>query len=104
MDLPIICTLSDAELQARRETVLKDVASRILEIRQLTDGFAYRLPSTALLQLAELINLERTCCQFLTFKLTLEPANGPVWLEVTGPPGSKDFLSSIFSGESNTSS
>jgi len=45
---------------------------------------------------AQLITFERECCPFLRFNLRLEPANGPLWLELTGPEGTKDFLQSLF--------
>jgi len=96
MYLPIICTLSGAELQARREGVLRAAAATLLETKPLADGFAYRFPSGSLKQLAELVELESACCRFFTFKLIVEPADGPVWLEVTGPPGAKEFLSTLF--------
>jgi hypothetical protein len=47
--------------------------------------------------LAQLITFERECCPFLRFSLRLEPANGPLWLELTGPEGTKVFLQSLFS-------
>lgn len=38
---------------------------------------------------------ERQCCRFFRFRLTIEPDLGPFWLEVTGPPGVKEFLSEL---------
>ena len=31
----------------------------------------------------------------LTFTVTVEPDAGPIWLEVTGPPGSREFLAGM---------
>ncbi len=42
--------------------------------------------------MATTIAAERRCCRFLQFVLTMEPDEGPVWLEVTGPPGTAEFL------------
>jgi hypothetical protein len=39
---------------------------------------------------------ERECCPFLTFELVAHPNLGPVNLRVTGPPGAKDFLKTVF--------
>ncbi|MBV9957995.1 MAG: hypothetical protein JO360_06210, partial [Acidobacteria bacterium] len=63
------------------------------------DGYAYRLPSNAqwITELARLIRLERECCLFLRFQLIIEPDHGPLWLELTGPQGTKDFLTATFS-------
>ncbi|HEY8186243.1 MAG TPA: hypothetical protein VIF64_09250 [Pyrinomonadaceae bacterium] len=95
--LPIACNLTDADFQKRRAGLLKTVAGGVLETQELDDGHAYRFPSEAswLATLVELITVERACCPFLQFNLRLEPANGPIWLEPTGPPGTKDFLNSI---------
>jgi hypothetical protein len=43
-----------------------------------------------------LIQLEHQCCPFLRFSLIVEAGKGPVWLELTGPPATQDFLASIF--------
>jgi hypothetical protein len=42
-----------------------------------------------------LIDLERQCCPFLRFELKVLPANGPIWLELTGPEGTRDFLRTV---------
>ena len=97
-NLPIACSLTDAELQQRRETVLMKVRSAVLERRELEDGYAYRLPASEewLAALASLVNFERQCCPFLRFQIIVEPGEGPLWLELTGPPGTKEFLVSTF--------
>jgi len=97
-ELPIACSLTDSDLQERRAGLLKRVASEVLEKKDIKDGYAYRFPSDVswLATLTEVIALERACCPFLRFNLRLEPSEGPIWLELTGPPGTKDFLNSVF--------
>jgi hypothetical protein len=97
--LPIACNLNDAEFQRRRADLLTTFQGALLETRELDDGYAYRFPSDAnwISELAQLITVERECCPFLSFNLRVEPANGPLWLELTGPAGTKDFLQSLFS-------
>jgi hypothetical protein len=97
-ELPIACTLTDADFQKRRAGILKTVAGGVLEKQELEGGYAYRFPTDVgwLAALAELITLERACCPFLQFNLRLEPADGPIWLELTGPDGTKAFLESLF--------
>src|SRR5688500_2617047 len=96
-EIPIACNLTDAEFQARRVGVLQTVADGVVETKELADGFAYRFPSEVswLTALTNLIVVERACCPFLQFSLRLEPGEGPIWLELTGPPGTKEFLNSI---------
>jgi hypothetical protein len=97
-DLPIACTLTTPELQERRSKLLQGVRAAVLELKELEEGFAYRFSSddSLLADLFMLIQLEHQCCPFLRFSLIVEAGNGPVWLELTGPPGTQEFLSSIF--------
>ena len=98
VNLPVACSLTGAEFQERRSRVLRKVSEAVLEIKELADGYAYRFPSEAtwLNELANLITLERQCCPFLKFSIQLEPGEGPIWLELCGPEGTKDFLNSVF--------
>jgi hypothetical protein len=96
-DLPIACNLTSAELQERRHTVLEKVRRAVVEVKELEDGYAYSFPSegASLRELANLIEVEHQCCPFLTIRLTVGAGSGPIWLELTGPPGTKEFLTSI---------
>lgn len=97
-ELPIACSLTDPEFQQRRAALLRTFQGALLETKELDDGYAYRFPSGAnwIAELTQLITFERECCPFLRFNLRLEPGNGPLWLELTGPAGTKDFLQSLF--------
>jgi hypothetical protein len=97
-DLPIACSLTAPELQERRRIVLQKVRSAVVEVRELENGYAFSFPSAGdwLGELAGLIDLERQCCPFLQFRLTVEADGGPLWLEMTGPEGTKDFLVNTF--------
>ena len=98
MDLPIACNLTDTQLQERRRDVLDKVRTAVVEVRELHNGYVYCFPSEGkwLIELAQLVNLERQCCPFLHFAITVEPNNGPIRLEMTGPEGTKEFLTSNF--------
>lgn len=97
-DLPIACELNSAELQQRRTTILAKVRRSVVKVTELEDGFAYAFPPEVnqLKELAGLIDLERQCCPFLRFRLTIEAGGGPFCLEITGPEGTKKFLADIF--------
>ena len=97
-DTPIACRLTDAQLQERRQTVLRKLGETMQETREFPNGYTYRFPGdeATLEELATLIRFERQCCPFLTFRLTAEPNDGPLWLEVTGPGESKAFLASLW--------
>ncbi len=94
----IACNLTEPEFRNRKSTVLQLAKDAIVETKELDDGYAFRFPSDVfwISELAELITGEHLCCPFLRFTLTVEAGDGPIWLELTGPEGSKDFLNSIF--------
>jgi len=96
--VPIACLLIAPELQARRESVLQKVRGGVVEVRELEDGFEYSFPANGewLRELAVMIDLERQCCPFLRFRLTLPPQDGLLLLELTGPEGTKAFLAETF--------
>jgi hypothetical protein len=98
MSLPVICSLTEPELRERRRNVLEKVKGVVEEVSEKENGYAYRFPSDGawITELANLITLEHQCCPFLRFNLTVESGDGPIWLELTGPEGTKDFLGSIF--------
>ena len=98
LSLPVACSLTERELQERRSSVLAKVKGAVVEVRELKDGYAYRFPSdeAQIAELAELINLEHQCCPFLRFTMIVEPGSGPIWLELSGPEGTKDFLATLF--------
>ncbi len=41
---------------------------------------------------------ERQCCRFLRFAVAAERDGGPISLEVTGPPGTAQFLEQLVTG------
>jgi len=97
-DLPIVCSLNAGELRARAEDLLPGLLRAAVERHDLPDGWRLRFaPREGLLpDIARTIDAESRCCRFLRFLLTVEPDQGPVWLEITGPEGTREFLSDLF--------
>jgi len=95
--LPVACTLDPAALKARREGLLSDLVRRADERQDLPDGQRLRFSATvdALAAIARTVEAERHCCRFLRFHITVEPDGGPIWLELTGPPGTREFVSAL---------
>jgi hypothetical protein len=93
-DLPIACTLTSDELRRGRETLLPGVIARAARSERLDEGFRFHfIAADGLIPaLAAMIEAERQCCRFLRFTLAAQPGNGSIVLEVTGPPGTADFL------------
>ena len=94
----VACRLTEPEMRERRETVLARAARAVRDTQELPDGYAYRFDADdeTLGFLFHLVGLERRCCPFLTFRVTVEPDGGPVWLAMTGPEGTKAFLADLF--------
>jgi len=62
--------------------------------RDLPDGFEFELPAdnTTYQVLTEWAFQERLCCPFFDIDLRLDRENGPLWLRLTGRPGTKEFI------------
>jgi hypothetical protein len=97
-DLPVACTLTPAALEARRENLLAAVVRRATDRTGLPDGYRLRFAANEdnLTTVARAIDAERRCCRFLRFTVTVEPDEGPVTLDLTGPAGTREFLSAMF--------
>ena len=93
-DLPIACSLSAPEFRLRRDGLLAGLRRDCLDQRSIANGLAMRFAPTPgqLTRLAEVMELERQCCRFLEMRLTITPGEGPIWLELSGPPGTPEFL------------
>ena len=59
---------------------------------EVPGGYQFRFPATSFDALSRFLSNERRCCPFLSFELTIEPADGPIWLKLTGPDGTREFL------------
>jgi hypothetical protein len=72
----------------------KRIFTAVLEVQELSTGYALRLPNeTDLLQsIMNFISYERLCCPFFRFKLEVEPEQGPIWFSLTGASDIKAFL------------
>ena len=88
------CTLTPAQLAARRQELIPGLFKRAQLVSNIPSGIRFRFAGEPKLlsDLARLIEQEQDCCSFLRFQLTIEPSSGPVTLEVTGPPDTAEML------------
>ena len=92
----IACDLSaiPAEERERHATSGEQLFATVQEVLELADGYALRLPTTSdiLLKAARFIANERLCCPFFSFGLEVEASGGPLWLQLKGAAGVKQFI------------
>jgi hypothetical protein len=91
-DIPIACALNQAQF-AERKDLVKQLAQKAKERRKLPHGigFSFEPTSSRVTELAKLVDLERGCCPFLTFRIEA-PAGGAVRLELTGPAAAQEII------------
>ena len=87
----------DAEVRSSHlsaaEQLLRHAAAEVLE---LPDGFAFRYGAEQYALVTQFIANERLCCPFFTFTLEVTPAQGPLWLHMTGSDEIKAFIRASF--------
>ncbi|QYO64033.1 hypothetical protein [Leptolyngbya sp. 7M] len=96
-DIPIVCTLSDEDFRRREREIIGNLMPRVTSVESMAEGSKYSFPSDAetLEKVLEFIRLERQCCPFLDFHLSIE-RTGPIKLSLTGPKGAKEFIEATF--------
>ncbi len=96
-DLPVVCTLSEEGLRARKQGLLARVARRAISVTKISAGYQFEFDngSDTLSLIAAMIDAERQCCRFLRFGLSVGPDLGPPTLTLTGPEGAQQFLEAL---------
>lgn len=96
-EIPIACTLSPDALRARREGLLADLLRRAEHQEFLDEGLRVRFAADdeTFATIAKVVDAERRCCRFLQFVITVAPDGGAISLELSGPPGTRDFIAGL---------
>lgn len=93
---PIACNLTaiDSDEREKHRQTAEAVFEAIDELRELPDGYAFRLPpdTQIITQAGAFFSRERLCCPFFNFTLEVTPEQGPVWLQLTGREGVKQYV------------
>jgi hypothetical protein len=78
----------------RRAEVLQPLKCLITDQTALDNDYCFTFEpgDESLNALLTFIQLERACCTFLRFVLTVEPNASGIYLEMTGPEGTKTFI------------
>ena len=95
-EVPIACKLGalDPAERARHQALAKQLRESVQDIRELSDGYALRLPADAraIMATAEWVTRERLCCPFFVFEMEVGGEAGEFWLRLTGREGVKQFI------------
>ncbi len=93
-DEPVSCKLTSPELQKRKETVLASLKRQIIEKKELPNGYAFKFAGTneVVDKLTEFFKTERACCSFFSFGLSISGNGKEAWLNLTGPEGTKEMI------------
>ena len=96
-DLPIVCTLTPSALRARRDGLLADLLRQAVDREQSPHGYRLRFAPTGetLSTIARALDAERQCCRFLRFEIAVEPDGGAIFLELSGPRGTREFVQAL---------
>ena len=92
---PIIaCALTDPEERRAREAEVGDLFQTCQAVTELPVGYQLRFAGTdeTFAQLCAFLRVERHCCPFFTFELSLAPNLGPITLSLHGSPAIKDYV------------
>ena len=95
--LPIACSLTPEAVRARRGDLLPGLFDRAETVERLDNGMRLRFAASGdvLQAIAATVDAERQCCRFLRFDVGVEPDGGPIWLTLTGPAGTAEFLDAL---------
>ena len=72
----------------------KALFNEVSHIVELENGYAFCFGANpgVLPRITEFITLERLCCPFFGFTISVEPNDGAIWLRLTGREGVKPFI------------
>jgi hypothetical protein len=90
----VACSLSPAELAARRQQLIPGLFKRADKVEDILNGVRFHFTNEPglVVDLARIMEQEQDCCSFLRFQLSMEPGGSPIMFEVTGPAGTTKML------------
>jgi hypothetical protein len=93
-NISVACKLTTAELQERKRTVIAELKKLVVSRTETSDGvlYSFRDSDDTLDLLTNFIKTERLCCPFFIFNLIVGQEEGLISLQLSGPHGTKDFI------------
>ncbi len=88
----ISCSLTNSELRKRKLTVIAELVKEMIRTEEMDNGYCYSFSYSEdiLFKLAEFIKLEKECCPFFNFNLSI--LGNTITLSLTGDEGTKEFI------------
>ncbi len=90
--------LTIEQAQEKRIEQLPLLLDEIKQVKVIDAGYSLRFgPEPAnLMMVCDWLQIERLCQPFLRMKLSSESNQGPIWLDLSGPAGTQNFLKSEY--------
>ena len=90
----LACKLTTEEFRARKDTIIASLRSRTTATEEIANGFSFAMAATdeAIEEVSHFVRTERQCCGFFSFRVSVPSGSPDLHLEVTGPPGAKEFI------------
>ncbi len=96
MDAPIACQLGVFSVEERRryQAVRGQIEAAVTRTVEVANGYMFHVPSdeATLALVTEWIALERRCCPFFEFAVSLSGSDPSIRVALTGSPEVKRFL------------
>ena len=95
----IACTLNDSDMQNRLKIIHEKILSQVIDSVELEHGqqLSFLGGNALRADIETFIELEKQCCAFLNFDLSESKADNQLILRITGPGGTKEFLTEVLS-------
>lgn len=89
----LACKLTSSEMEKRKTDVLSVIKSKILEKKELPDGYSFKFTNSDenINMLTDFVKSERQCCDFFNFSIHVNN-NGDLWFDLTGPKDAKEMI------------
>ncbi len=93
VDIPVACSLTDAELEVRGDENA-DLFAHARAVEELPDGYRFAFPADddGVPALLQFILAERACCPFFTFELLFPAPHQVVWVTIRGNEEAKGIV------------
>jgi hypothetical protein len=99
-EAPFACNLKAFQPEERKEwrRLIDHVMMSVTAVKQLPDGYALTVDTkqASIVEVAQWIDLERKCCPFFNFEVSMHGENGALTLALKGREGVKQFIAEDF--------